>query len=51
MKLKKSGKIFLKGMAMGMADIVPGVSGGTVALITGIYEIHISLPGINRREK
>ena len=25
-------------MAMGAADIVPGVSGGTVALITGIYE-------------
>ncbi len=30
--------IFFKGMAMGMADIVPGVSGGTVALILGIYE-------------
>lgn len=29
---------FLKGMAMGAADIVPGVSGGTVALVTGIYE-------------
>jgi len=29
---------FLKGMAMGAADIVPGVSGGTIALITGIYE-------------
>lgn len=27
-----------KGMAMGAADIVPGVSGGTIALITGIYE-------------
>jgi len=30
--------IFLRGMAMGAADIVPGVSGGTIALITGIYE-------------
>jgi putative membrane protein len=30
--------IFLRGMFMGMADIVPGVSGGTIALITGIYE-------------
>jgi len=30
--------IFLKGMLMGMADIIPGVSGGTMALITGIYE-------------
>lgn len=28
----------LKGMAMGLAEIVPGVSGGTIALITGIYE-------------
>ncbi|MFT5575895.1 MAG: putative membrane protein [Bermanella sp.] len=28
---------FLKGMAMGAADVVPGVSGGTVALIAGIY--------------
>lgn len=27
----------LKGMAMGAADVVPGVSGGTVAFITGIY--------------
>ncbi|MDO6747039.1 MULTISPECIES: DUF368 domain-containing protein [unclassified Gilvimarinus] len=30
--------ILLKGMAMGAADIVPGVSGGTIAFITGIYE-------------
>jgi putative membrane protein len=30
--------IFARGLAMGMADIVPGVSGGTIALITGIYE-------------
>jgi len=29
--------LFLKGMCMGIADIVPGVSGGTVAFITGIY--------------
>jgi putative membrane protein len=29
---------YLKGMAMGAADAVPGVSGGTIALITGIYE-------------
>ncbi len=33
---------FLKGMAMGAADIVPGVSGGTIALVTGIYERLIS---------
>lgn len=31
------GDIFLRGMAMGAADLVPGVSGGTIALITGIY--------------
>jgi putative membrane protein len=30
--------LFLKGMSMGAADIVPGVSGGSIALITGIYE-------------
>lgn len=29
---------FLKGISMGLADIVPGVSGGTIALIEGIYE-------------
>lgn len=29
--------IFLRGVAMGAADLVPGVSGGTIALITGIY--------------
>ena len=28
---------FLRGMAMGSADIVPGVSGGTVALVLAIY--------------
>lgn len=30
--------IFLKGMGMGAADVVPGVSGGTIAFIAGIYE-------------
>lgn len=30
--------VFLRGMMMGAADIVPGVSGGTVAFITGIYD-------------
>jgi putative membrane protein len=30
--------LFFKGMAMGAADVVPGVSGGTIAFITGIYE-------------
>lgn len=30
--------VYLKGVCMGIADMVPGVSGGTIALITGIYE-------------
>lgn len=36
--LKDYALISLKGMGMGAADIVPGVSGGTIALIAGIYE-------------
>ena len=35
---KKYISIFFKGMAMGGADVIPGVSGGTIAFITGIYE-------------
>jgi putative membrane protein len=30
--------LYLKGMLMGIADLIPGVSGGTIAFITGIYE-------------
>ena len=30
--------IFLKGMIMGFAELIPGVSGGTIALILGIYK-------------
>ena len=37
-KIKDYLVISLKGMAMGAADVVPGVSGGTIALITGIYQ-------------
>lgn len=29
--------LYLKGMAMGAADVVPGVSGGTVAFVVGVY--------------
>lgn len=36
--LKEYSMISLRGIAMGAADIVPGVSGGTIAFITGIYE-------------
>ncbi|TNE78370.1 MAG: DUF368 domain-containing protein [Bacteroidetes bacterium] len=30
--------LYLKGVAMGSADVIPGVSGGTIAFITGIYD-------------
>ena len=38
MQLRAAIITFLKGAAMGTADIVPGVSGGTIALIAGIYD-------------
>jgi putative membrane protein len=38
MDLRSRFKLFLKGMSMGAADVVPGVSGGTIAFISGIYE-------------
>lgn len=34
---KDYGMIALKGIGMGAADVVPGVSGGTIAMIVGIY--------------
>lgn len=37
--------IYLRGVAMGAADLVPGVSGGTIAFITGIYERLLSAIG------
>ena len=37
-KIKDYFLISLKGIAMGAADVVPGVSGGTIAFISGIYE-------------
>ncbi len=30
--------LFIKGICMGAADIIPGVSGGTIAFITGVYQ-------------
>ena len=30
--------LYLKGLVMGIADLIPGVSGGTIAFITGIYD-------------
>lgn len=38
MKRKRLLALYARGIAMGAADIVPGVSGGTIAFITGIYE-------------
>lgn len=37
MRLRELPLTYARGFAMGMADIVPGVSGGTVALVLGIY--------------
>jgi putative membrane protein len=40
--------LVIKGMAMGAADVVPGVSGGTIAFIVGIYEeLIFSIKSIN----
>ena len=42
--------LILKGMGMGAADVVPGVSGGTIAFIVGIYdELIDSIKGIDGR--
>jgi putative membrane protein len=38
MNLKQAIILILKGMAMGTANVIPGVSGGTIALLTGIFE-------------
>lgn len=47
-KVKDYGLLLLKGMGMGAADVVPGVSGGTIAFIVGIYEELIdSIKSIN----
>lgn len=42
--------LWIKGMLMGAADLVPGVSGGTIAFITGIYESLLeAVASINKR--
>ena len=46
MKFNKS--LFFKGILMGVAEIIPGVSGGTLAFITGIYkELIDSIKSVN----
>jgi putative membrane protein len=45
--VRQWGGLFARGMAMGVAEVVPGVSGGTIAFITGIYhELVTTLAGI-----
>lgn len=47
-KMKDYAMLMLKGMGMGAADVVPGVSGGTIAFIVGIYdELINSIKSIN----
>ena len=38
MQLRESISLIFKGIGMGAANVIPGVSGGTIALITGIFE-------------
>ena len=42
--------LFMKGLVMGAADVVPGVSGGTIAFVSGIYiELISSIKALNLR--
>ena len=42
--------LFARGMAMGVAEVIPGVSGGTIAFVTGIYdELVRSLASLSHR--
>ena len=42
--------LYIKGLAMGAADVVPGVSGGTIAFVTGIYiELINTIKSLNLR--
>lgn len=48
--MKGSLLVYIKGILMGVADIIPGISGGTIALIVGIYERFIdALKSLNIR--
>ena len=40
--MKEALRVFIVGMIMGAAEVVPGVSGGTIAFVTGIYERLVS---------
>jgi putative membrane protein len=42
--------IYMRGLAMGVAELIPGVSGGTIAFITGIYlELVATIRGLGPR--
>ena len=42
--------LVLRGLCMGAADVIPGVSGGTIALVTGIYdELVETIASVDRR--
>ena len=48
--MKITPDLYIKGVFMGIAEIIPGVSGGTIAFITGIYEELIdSIKSFNSR--
>ena len=48
MSINNRSILFLKGVAMGISDLIPGISGGTIALLLGIYKDFISsLKSIN----
>ena len=48
MSLNNQSILFIKGMAMGISDLIHGISGGTIALLLGIYKDFISsLKSIN----
>ena len=44
--LKKAAELFIKGIPIGMSNTLPGISGGTMALVLGIYETLVT--GIKR---
>ena len=44
-KLKNALILFIKGAVMGVANLIPGISGGTIALVLGIYEKFIHALG------
>ncbi|MEZ5598405.1 MAG: DUF368 domain-containing protein [Pseudomonadales bacterium] len=48
--MREWGGIFVRGMAMGVAEVVPGVSGGTIAFVSGIYdELVGTIAGLSRQ--